>query len=195
MYGSKLRFWIIAIVVALLVVVFGVLIFSAGTSTTSNSNRKQTKVDKKIQEYNTPKSYVQMTIDGEVNALENHRQIRVSVSQNDRSITIYSGYNNQVLSSQQFSNTPEAYNVFLHALATTGFLKQRANVTTESTGICPMGTRTMFDLYNDSKPVTQSWTTSCGNNTGNFAGVAGTTTSLFKAQIPNYSTITSGVSL
>lgn len=193
MYG-RTRYIVIALVV-ILVFLLGLLLFRGGKRTTTKSTTGTTvKLPKKITEYNDSTSYVRLTMDGSVNAEQTHRMIRITVSQNQSNLDIFQGYQFNNIGSNTFSSNKDAYNDFLNALYHGNFDKDRVTKNTDYAGMCPLGTRYIFEVYDAGDRVSQRWSASC-NGMGTFGGNSGLMLSLFKAQIPGYAKLTNGVVL
>lgn len=184
-------FGVLAIVVVTIIAL--VLLMSRPNSNQQGKlGAKRTVV---LTDYADTDASVSLTIDGAINALENHRSIRIMISRNSRSITVYRGYNGDVLDNKVYSNTQDAYNAFLHALAFGGFSKDQKGQFNSSTGVCPLGLRYTYDLQDGSQELVNTWSTSCSSRQGTFAGNAQLTRQLFQAQIPNYNKLTGSVVL
>lgn len=133
---------------------------------------------------------VQFTLDGPINAQQNHQQIRITVGRDDVTYEQLQGYNGQVVNMQHFANTQEAYRVFLAALAHEGFGKVNADPKLkDETGVCPLGRRYIFELTQDSQTPYRAWSTSCGSPR-TYLGALIPTIDLFQAQVPGYPQLT-----
>jgi hypothetical protein len=147
-----------------------------------------------LPDYAATDATVSMTTDGIVNGDEIHRQIRITVSQTQRTLDVLQGYNGQVILTKNFVNNQEAYFVFLKSLNNSGFLaKSKKKVSSDERGVCPLGYRYIFDLNGDDGDLSRLWTTSCA--VGNWGGSLETVQTLFRDQIPDYSTLTGQVNL
>lgn len=151
-----------------------------------------------LPQYANTTASVIMTTDGIVNGDDIHRQIRITVAQDRRVLEIIQGYSGNVISSQSFYNTTNAFTVFLDSLNNTGFLakakvKKGTTIPSDPSGQCPLGFRYIFELNNEGSDVSRLWTSSCA--TGNWGGNLATEQQLFQDQIPNYDTLTESVNL
>lgn len=137
-------------------------------------------------------SVARYRISGPVVAEENHREIRVTISKNTRSVEILKGYSGAVESTKTYPNTPEAYKAFLGALDAARFSAKREGSVTDITSTCVTGRHYHYELAVGSDKKVDSWTTSCSLSQGTFAGNS-QTGELFQKQIPDYSNFTSGL--
>ena len=143
-----------------------------------------------LADYNTGSSAVQLIIDGPIVSDQEHHEAKIVVSQNTVVFTGYTGYQGTVLHSQDFSNNPSSYAVFLHALQHAGFTLYNTGVPSDERGYCASGERYIFSLSNAGSDVRRTWTTSCGSAIkGSFAGPLDTIRNLFEGQVPNYDTL------
>jgi hypothetical protein len=149
----------------------------------------------KVNEYGATSATAIYTVEGELNAEEDHRAIRISVNRNRRTLEVLTGYSQTVVQSQTFSNTQPAYEEFVHALENAGFSRSQEAKYSSENGVCPLGRRYMYELNEDDKEVVRSWSTSCGRTDGSFAGNAGLIRQLFENQIPEYKTFVKDVRL
>jgi hypothetical protein len=131
-----------------------------------------------------------MTIDGPINADQNHQAIRITVSRDDVMFEQIQGYQNSVVNLQNFANNQNAYVNFLLALAHAGFTKGNADPSvSDERGFCALGDRYVFELRQDNKDLERYWATSCGNPK-TYKGVLNLTLLLFQAQVPQYTDLT-----
>lgn len=150
----------------------------------------------KLTDYVNKNSEVRLTIDGSINAEENHRSIQISITPNSRTLTVFQGYDQTVLRQQAYPNASSAYDNFLRALANLSFIKERTGIKqTDERGVCPTGNRYIYQLREDDKDVTRLWSTSCSGGQGTFAGNGPTVRDLFQRQIPDYAKLTADVRL
>ena len=145
--------------------------------------------------YANTNTVAQMTIDGPINADQNHEEIQVDVSQFQTQMTIMKGYQGSVVSTKTYLNNQTAYAVFLRALQVAGFSKGNTSpASRDERGFCPGGNRYIFELNNGSKQIERFWTTSCGGQ-GTFEGRATTVEALFRDQIPDYNSLTENLNI
>jgi len=150
---------------------------------------------KPLAQYATTSAQVSMTIDGRVNGEDVHRSIRVTVSQYLRTLDIIGGYSGNILTTQSFSNTQDAYGVFLRAINDAGFLARNSDYKIDDErGKCPLGLRQVFELNDAGDSLSRLWSSSC-SNVGTLKGSRTSLQTLFKLQITDYNELTSGVRL
>lgn len=150
---------------------------------------------KDLASFSSTDAQVSFRNDGRINAASEHRQIQITV---DRKYVVYkqiAGYDGQVAMSRRFANTQNAYNVFLSALGHAGFTRRNEDkALANEKGYCPLGQRYIFEMNEGAQQLQRSWATSCGEPK-TFLGNLQTTISLFQAQVPNYSSLSSNVQL
>ena len=152
---------------------------------------------KPLPDYSSTDASVSFTTDGIVNGDDIHRQIRITIDANSRTLDIIQGYSGRVISTKDFYNTQDAYRVFLTSINNEAFLAK--NVKSKSPanpeGQCPLGFRYVFSLDQDGGNLFNSWTSSCGPAIGNSKTALDAITTLFEDQIPGYDTLTENVDL
>lgn len=170
----------------LLLIIFGIVIFNTGGTKTVNTPGKKPVV---LMDYlNNNNASVQFSVEGPINAIENHRTTLITVGPTSRNVTVFTGYQGQALVSKSYPNDTNSYSAFLAALNRAGFTKDRklANgVNSES--VCPTGSRNHYLLVENGKDQMNLWSAPCAS--GSFGGNVGLTTTLFQAQIPNYANV------
>lgn len=193
-----LRRPIVIIGIVVLLVIFGFVIFNidwGGSKQDEQSSTKQSQQES-LPEYADSDVKVRMTISGEINSNQDHREVQITVARDSVKANIISGYQGQVTSTQETGNNPSAYGSFLSALDMLGFTrtKDAAAGATEA-GSCPQGRRIRFEMYDSNETLLSSWSTSCSTKLGTFAGNLPQVQNLFQAQVPNYNDFVSGVRL
>lgn len=198
--GFKIIRWIlILLVVFLLIGLIIFIIFRPNDKKSGNNNGNTSTSEQKpstnIMDYSTTGTF-NFTQDGRITAPENHRTIAIVVTNSTRKITIYTGYNSAVLNSKEYSNTQDSFNAFLQALGGAGFMTSRVSASGTLSGSCTLGTRFTYQLSNNTSTMpVNTWSNSCNAKQGTFGGNINTVQQLFKNQIPDYNTITQGVTL
>jgi hypothetical protein len=175
--------------VILVIFLFVALFFGRG-----NDSNTQNKAVTQLVDYADKNSSVSLTSVGRLVGNDERREIRVTVTPNERRLEILSGYDESVMSLQTYANTQEAYSNFLSALAANGFTKKRDTSITDPRGLCPTGNRYIYDLSQDGNHISNLWNTSC-NDGSSFGGRASTIREIFKNQIPDYNKQTQSVKL
>jgi len=180
--------WIAGLLI--LIIIGSILIFGGGKKPTPNPNALKPLVD-----YAQTNSNVTMTIDGQINGDDIHRQIHIIVDQHQRELDVVQGYSGNIIDRHIFANTADAYNVFLHAINNSGFLLARKGITSNYIGQCPTGERFIYTLNQGGTTLTTRWTSDCGQNVGNLAGDSATLEQLFQNQITGYNDLVADVQL
>lgn len=178
---------------SLLLILFTVILifFRGGQPPTA----PKTEELKPLPDYATTNAEVSMTLDGRINAEEEHRAIRVTVSQYLRTLDVLKGYSGNIASSQSFSNSQDAYAVFLRAINEAGFLLRNKDYKVDDErGKCPLGQRYVFELNEAGDSLSRLWSSTC-SKVGTLEGSAATLQTLFKRQITNYNQLTADIRL
>ncbi len=150
---------------------------------------------KSLPDYADTNSEVSLTTDGIVNGDDIHRAIRITVSNTSRVLDIVQGYSDTVIEKYTFSNTPDAYSVFLKAINNYGFLTQipKTKLSDDSSGQCPLGFRYIYNLSQEGGDIFTAWSSTC--STGNSNGNSSNLLTLFQNQITNYDKLVQHVNL
>ncbi len=174
-------------VIALVVVVFVMVLHGFGGG--SKPKNQITLTD-----YANSETTVELTVTGPVNANQTHQSYNIVVGRDANTMTVLSGYQDQVTQTKTYSNNSTAYADFLRALQLQNFTRGDNDTTkTDDRGVCPNGVRYTFEIHNASQTVQRYWTTSCGG--GTFKGNSSVVRSLFIRQIPDFSKLTEDVVL
>jgi hypothetical protein len=174
--------------VILLAILAIVLIFTRSSSTGPRSNASvKAPVVIKLLDQDNADSRVKVTTQGRLVGEDQRRSIRITVSQSQRTIEVIQGYENNVIKSQSFSNTPAAYSTFLRAINDAGFTKYRKGANGDERGACPQGQRYIYELNKGSERLQRLWGTSCTSNEGSLIGNGARIRQIFQDQIPGYS--------
>lgn len=183
-----MRYFIGFLVTIGLIVLIIVLLLGGGgrSGNQSPANKPFNLVD-----YANGSTAAQIIIDGPVVADQDHTMLKINVSQQDAELTIYSGYQQNVVSSQTFPNNSTSYAIFLQSLQKAGFTLHDTKVGYDERGYCPQGERYILSFTDNGTDVRRSWTTTCGTSVpSSFKGNLSTVLFLFKNQIPNYQQLT-----
>jgi len=179
-----MRYFIGFLVTIGLIIVLILLLFHGG------SKPQVPSTSKTLDSYAGTNADVRLTIDGPVNAAENHTQVQVDVSQTETTYNQIQGYNDTVVNNQNFANTQNSYAAFLFALERAGFTKGNTNSDLQDErGYCPLGDRYVFELRQGGKDLERYWATTCGG-IKTYDGNVSLTVQLFQAQVPGYGTLT-----
>jgi hypothetical protein len=171
-------------VIAVLILVIVLIVRGGGDSAKS--------ADIDLADYLTSSSQVRYTVDGQVSASETHYISRVIIDESEARIEVIRGYQDDIIRSRTYPMNPSSYAAFMLSL-------KRANYTVGNTdsdfrderGYCPIGSRYIYELYDDGKQTQRFWNTSCDEKLGTFKGNAPLVRQLFELQIPAYGELTS----
>ncbi len=172
--------------IGLIVVVFILVLhgFSGGKTTTGPQ----------LSSYANTDTLVQFTLDGPINAEQQHVGYRITVSATEADIAIFSGYQSNITQSKTYVSNSAAYTSFLNALQLAGFTKGDSSpkAQTNESGYCPQGSRYTYSIINPDTSQTKQrfWSTTCGGQ-GTFKGNVALVHSLFEDQIPDFTSMTS----
>lgn len=186
MYG---RYFIGFVATIGLIILLIILLFSGG------GKSKLPATHKALDSYATTDATVSMTIDGPINADQNHNQIQVVVSNSNATFEQIKGYQGNVVNLQNYANNVDAFTNFLFALERIGFTNgNNSSALKDERGYCPLGDRYIFELQQDGQTLERYWVTSCGG-TKTYLGSLDTTSQLFQNQIPNYGNLAQNANL
>lgn len=181
-----MRFFIgVLIALGLIVLVF-VLIFTGGNQPVEPKPKLARAANSSV--------LMRLTIEGSVQANKTYREIRLTIGRDTSQLQVIQGYQGKVIKSKTYNNNVDSYSVFLSALDRAGYTngnddpKQR-----DERGVCPLGQRYIFETMGGAKDQ-RYWDASCPG-VGTFKGRTALVLTLFQKQIPDYSELTSGVSL
>lgn len=170
----------------LFLVVF--LLFNAG------GKPKAVITPRTLDSYASTDAEVVMTIDGPINAAQEHQQVRITVGQGDVTFEQIQGYNGNVVNTQNYANTQSSYDNFLLSLAHAGFTQgDNSSSLRDERGFCALGDRYIFQLQQDGQTIERYWATSCGKPK-TYLGALNLTITLFQNQVPNYNVLTEKLS-
>lgn len=171
--------------VLLLIIFILVLAFGGGSDTATQKDVKR------LADYATePATTAILTQGGAINSVEDHRVIRVSVTDSVRRIEILEGYDGDVLKTKTYSNTTSAFRAFLAGLEQVGFSRERST-SASFESVCPESRRFRYELDSNDETVINTWSASCEK--GTFNGRTTSVQNLFEAQIPEYDDYTKNV--
>lgn len=172
------------IAIGLIVLVFVLILKSFG-----GSSKKITQ--KPLVNYASTDTTVSMTVDGPVNADQIHQSFVITVGQNQATITIYTGYQGDIVTTKSYQNNETAFANFLRAIDLQGFTKGDTVGSKDYRGFCPLGERFVLAADNEGTNLQKFWSTSCGQ--GTFKGNFSTIRFLFNVQIPDFNKLTNNL--
>lgn len=189
--------YVLGVIGAVILAILAIIIIGGrGPNTEETAQKAGAKKAISVVDYaDKLNSEVSWTVQGRLVGEDQHKSIRIVVSQNERRYEVLSGYEGSIESVQRFPSSPAAYDTFLRALDVAGFSKERKVTRTDERGVCPQGYRYIYDLEDGSDHVIRTWSTSCSTAQGPFAGSAGTVRQLFQDQIPNYNGLSQNIQL
>lgn len=195
-----MRYFIGFLVTIGLLILLIVLLLTGGGGNNGSGGHKNSPVPAKPRTVSELASYadtdaaVQMIIDGQINADQNHSAVRVTITNSDVTFEQIQGYQGTVVNTQTYQNNVSAYNNFLYAIGRAGFLLGDNNPKlANEKGYCALGSRFVFTLNEGGNQIQRYWATSCGG-VSTYKGNLGLTVSLIKLQVPDYSKLTSNIS-
>ncbi len=176
--------------------ILAIVLVTSGGDSKPASDAKESVKKVVLTDYISGDSSVRFTTEGVINAQEEHRSIRVTITPTRRSVEILKGYNYEVESSKVFSNSQAAYDEFLHALQTAGFTRRKEKPLQEDEkGVCSTGNRYIYELLSGGQEVSRTWGTSCSAKQGTSASSSSLVHGLFEDQIPEYRDLTRDVDI
>lgn len=193
-YGRYIISVIFVIAIVILIIIGFLLIRNILSSDSATDRPDETRRNIDLVEEGKAGRPVRYTTNGNVVGNEERRSVRITVDSSSRLAEIIRGYNGEVIGSQRTANTQNAYDAFMAAIASAGFVQinNRLAGPTEAAA-CPLGQTFSYEVAPSMDGAFRSWSTSCGNKQGTFNGNHQTIDTLFKRQIPNYSDFTQNV--
>lgn len=180
----------IALIIAGAVSLGRVLLMPSGNKEPSDNSQTQLVST-------TSTASVRMNVRGPIVATENFRGFSIVVAPQSRQMSVYSGYNLNVLTQTNLTNVPSGYEQFVYALKNLKLAdgKELSGDKNDTKGVCPTGILYEFAILDNNKSVKTLWTTNCASYRGSLKANRSELYNLFMAQIPNSSTIISPYNL
>lgn len=151
----------------------------------SGGNAKK-NIPAPLTDYTSTSVLMQYTMDGPINADQEHKALRITVGQDQTKIELLQGYTQAVSETKTYENNQDAYGAFLRALDVAGYTKGNTDSSKkDQRGYCPTGYRYSYDIVDGSNTKQHFWATSCGGQ-GTFKGNVNQVRNLFQSQIPNF---------
>jgi hypothetical protein len=190
---------IISIAVVVIIIgaaIFG-LIYVGNLLFFSNGNSILTKTDTHQSDLlsTTANREVRMNVRGPIVADENFRSYQIQITPNNRNLTIYKGYEDQVIDNESLGNNIPSYKQFVYALDQAKLMNNNelTGAANNIAGVCATGFLYQFTILNNNKQVKQLWTTSCNGVGGSLGINFNPVLNLFIVQIPNALTKTGDI--
>jgi hypothetical protein len=184
---------LVFIITTIVLIVLIVSLFRSLSSTSSPSNLPITS-SYNLTDSSAADAVVRYTVSGPIVADEKYQSVRITIDKSSRKVEVLKGYKGVVDKTQAYPNSTESYSAFIQALRAARFTDKRDSAADIRT-TCVTGNRYTFELTSSSVKKVDSWTTACSGRSGTFAGDISGVAQLFRAQIPNYSEVTSGASV
>lgn len=182
---------VVAVAIAALISVARFMFFP--DSTTNNSSKSDSSKEALL---NTSVDHaVSVTVRGAIVADENFRSYQIKVNPNQRTLTTYKGYQDQVINNISLSNNVPSYEQFVYALYGSNLIKgtELSGDSDSLAGVCPTGYLYEFNVLKSDSSVKHLWTTSCYNVHGSLDANVKQLLNLFIAQVPNAHSLTNSL--
>ena len=188
---------IILIFIVIIVAVAAVISLGRGMFGGSSSNEQPVDTAKTALLSTTADRSVRVTVRGPIVGDNTFRSYTIAVAPTFRTLTTYQGYLDTQLETAQLTNNIQGYSEFVHALDRAGLvvgseLKGEAD---DRRGICAKGKLYVYEILQGSTAVKTLWTTTCANAKGSLKASNQTLLSLFRAQVPDASKLTTKINL
>lgn len=191
-YGSRIKFILVSIFAIIFVVLvsWGVIAIARNIFSGPNKNSATLSTQKVVlSDYDRAGTAVKLSVEGPIVGDEKYISYQIEVSQNYRKLTTYRGYEKTVVAEKIYDNNVEAYRAFLQALERLNYTTKISGSSDDETAACATGRRFVYSLTDQDEVVSRLWNTSCTTKLGSITGNGSSIRSLFKVQIPDYSTI------
>ena len=181
---------VVAIVIAALVSV-GRAILGGSTQTTQTNAGRDALLDTSLGHS------VQMTVRGPIVANEQFHSFQITIDPSSRAMTTYQGYLDQPINSKSYDNNAKAYEQFVYALDKANLMDgdELTGDKNDTRGICATGLVYEFSVMNADSTVKRLWTSTCKGSPGSLKASVAQVGDLFKAQIPDESSLVRGLDL
>ncbi|MDK2899162.1 MAG: hypothetical protein PWQ10_349 [Patescibacteria group bacterium] len=141
---------------------------------------------------NTSVNYsVALIVRGPIVANESFSSYQIKVAPNSRSLTVYSGYLNQISNNIVLDNNIPAYEQFVYALDKANMEKgtELSGNKNDLRGICASGFVYEYKILKSDSSIKSLWSSSCSGSRGSLDASVNQLNKLFMAQIPDSSDI------
>ena len=187
---------VIMIVAIAAVIAIGRALLGGGSSNNSTNTAVTDEGRTALLTVDTSRS-VRLTVRGPIVSDESFRSYRVTISPEERDITTYGGYLENVLETKKFDNNNRAYEELVHALDKRRMMDGRvlAEEQNDLRGICASGQIYQFETLVNGETVRSLWTSDCDGSKGSATANVSEVINMFLNQIPEGRKIVSGVGL
>lgn len=181
MNGRRL---LLAIGVVAFIVIGSILIFSVDWGGSKPVAELVRPVN--IADYADTDVKVRMSTRSYINNNQEHQDLVITVGRDQTIGELISGYQGNVVRTQQTGNNPTSYKAFLSALHNASFTSaQLPPVGVQYDGVCSTGQRYTFEFLGAGEDAPKTlWATTCGKKIGTFKGDLSEVKKLFNAQLP-----------
>jgi hypothetical protein len=188
--------YIFGVIGSIFLFVLLVVLLLSGRSNNSTTAAVAGQLD--LNKYINSASSVRFSILGPVTADENFKSQTITLSNSARTATNYKTYQNFIDKTGSYPNNQQAYDSVVRALARSGFVRERTFkdgvVRVDQRGLCAQGYLYQLELLDAGKTIKTLTSNSCDPKVGDFAGSLSEVSKLFRDQIPDYATYSSGFS-
>ena len=186
---------ILGIMAAIGLVVFIVVQIASFATNRGNedSETEVASVESASIDYASPTTRFTFTRDGKIINREDHRQVKITITEKNRIFELIRGYDGQVLNRKVFSNSAASYENFVGAIDYYGFDRAQEGLYESEIGVCPRGQRVILEVYDGREEIFRRWAASCKKSFGTLAGNTRQIRLLFQKQIPDYKQLVRGV--
>ena len=182
---SSAKLGIALLVIIIAVVVIGGVVFLSHALFDDNKPQVESVNQSNLLTEPADDTAITMSVRGPVTAREYHYDIYLEVSANKRQLVIATGYDNpKEYKRIDLENDKGAFEDLRLALNNVGYTRKLNITTKKDDGLCPSGQLTTFGIKNGNESKHSAWTTSCGNEVGNFGGDVSEVIRLLLDQIP-----------
>lgn len=187
---------VIMIVAIAAVIAIGRALLGGGSSNNSTNTAVTDEGRTALLTVDTSRS-VRLTVRGPIVSNESFRSYRVTISPEERDITTYEGYMEEVIETKKFDNNNRAYEELVHALDKRRMMDGRVLTEEQNDlrGICASGQIYQFDTLVNGETVRSLWTSDCDGSKGSATANVSEVINMFLNQIPEGRKIVSGVGL
>lgn len=185
---------IIAVIFALISI--GRTLFGGGGGSASPSVSPTNTAQQALLNTQADRS-VRMTVRGPLVANENFHSYTITISPDARNMTTYTGYIGEQVDSAQMTNNLQAYEQFVYALDKADLMEGTplSGGANDTRGICASGNIYEFEVLQAGNSVRKLWTSTCRGSVGSLKASLTQVTSLFRAQIPDFSKLAGKINI